>query len=78
MEARFHLGWVMTVVYAAGGIFLVFTGTRQERTPLLLMGLGALPAGTAARLALCAEGRKTARECASGSGLRADRNFLAA
>ena len=45
MEARFHLGWVMTVVYAAGGIFLVFTGTRQERTPLLLMGLGALLLG---------------------------------
>ena len=45
MEARFHLGWVMTLVYAAGGIFLVFTGTRQERTPLLLMGLGALLLG---------------------------------
>lgn len=45
MEARFHLGWVMTLVYAAGGIFLVFTGTRQERTPLLLMGLGTLLLG---------------------------------
>lgn len=39
MKARFHGGWAMTAVYAAGGIFLLWSGERQERTPLLLMGL---------------------------------------